>query len=470
MDRTIESLHNKIVSGEITIKDLVASYVEKAKNEKLNAFREIFSDIDEQVAHAEKMFAEGKATALTGIPVAIKDNIMFSGHSAGACSHMLDHHTAAYDSTAVKALREMGVVIIGRTNMDDGAMGSSTENSAYGVTFNPYDTSRVPGGSSGGSAAVVAADLAVAALGSDTGGSIRQPAAFCGIVGLLPTYGTVSRHGLIAMGSSLDVIGPMAKTVADAKLLYDTIAVHDLYDATNLRKEERVTAAVVKKKIAIPRGIFDTGGVDEEVKNNFERIKKEMEGQGFSFSEVDLPHFGDALAVYYILMPAEVSSNLARLDGIRYGDRVGTSTKQQDLYGDTRGALFGKEVRRRILLGTYVLSHGYYDAYYNKAVALRHLIRKELEDVLREYDAIFTPTTPTPAFKIGEKANDPVAMYLADLFTVPANIAQHPTLSVPSGKTASGLPPGVQFIGPRFGEEILFSLGEVVETIASHVS
>lgn len=461
----IEQLHKQIISGEIKIKDLVASYVEKAKAENLNAFREVFSDIDEQVARAETMLAEGRATTLTGIPIAIKDNIMFAGHIAGACSHMLDHHIVAYDSTAVKLLKDAGAIIIGRTNMDDGAMGSSTENSAYGVTHNPHDTTRVPGGSSGGSTAVVAADLAIATLGSDTGGSIRQPSAFCGVVGLLPTYGTVARHGLISMGSSLDVIGPITKTVSDAKTLYDAISVYEPLDATSVKKEDRISDTVLKKKIAIPKGIFDKGGIDEEVQKNFETIKSHMEGEGFSFTEVDLAHFGDALAVYYILMPAEVSSNLARLDGIRYGERVGDSSKQQDLYGDTRGALFGKEVRRRILLGTYVLSHGYYDAYYNKAVALRGVIRKELEDTLKDYDAIFTPTTPTPAFKIGEKANDPVAMYLADLFTVPANIAQHPAISVPSGKTETGLPLGVQFIGARFAEETLFALGEVVEKI-----
>jgi aspartyl-tRNA(Asn)/glutamyl-tRNA(Gln) amidotransferase subunit A len=461
----IEQLHKQIISGEIKIKDLVASYVEKAKAENLNALREVFSDIDEQVARAEKILADGKATPLTGIPVAIKDNIMFAGHSTGASSKILEHYTSSFDATVVTKLKEAGAIIIGRTNMDEFAMGSSTENSAYGVTKNPYDSTRVPGGSSGGSAAVVAADLVVASLGSDTGGSIRQPSAFCGVVGLLPTYGTVARHGLMAMGSSLDVIGPMTKTISDTKALYDLISVYEPLDATSVKKEDRIFDTVLKKKIAIPKGIFDKGGIDEEVKKNFETIKNQMEAEGFLFTEVELPHFGDALAVYYILMPAEVSSNLARLDGIRYGERVGDSAKQQDLYGDTRGALFGKEVRRRILLGTYVLSHGYYDAYYNKAVALRGVIRKELEDTLKDYDAIFTPTTPTPAFKIGEKADDPVAMYLADLFTVPANIAQHPAISIPSGKTTEGLPLGVQFIGARFAEEKLFTLGAVVENI-----
>lgn len=460
----IQELHNKIIKGEITVRALVEVSVAKAKADTRNIFREVFTDIHEQIVRAEKMFAEGTATALTGIPVAIKDNIMFAGHIAGACSKMLEHHTATYTSTAVQALIDAGAVIIGRTNMDEGAMGSSTENSAYGVTKHPLDESRVPGGSSGGSAAVVLADIVPLALGSDTGGSIRQPASFCGVVGLLPTYGTVSRHGLIAMGSSLDVIGPMAHTVADAELLYNTISRYEPRDATSVKIEERISGETLKKKIAIPRGIFEKGGVDAEVEKNFFVIKEKMEQEGYTFSEVDLAHFGDALAVYYILMPAEVSSNLARLEGVRYGDRV-SNDSVKDMYEKTRGALFGKEVRRRILLGTYVLSHGYYDAYYNKAVALRAVIRKELEDVLTDYDAVFTPTTPNPAFKIGEKTNDPVAMYLEDLFTVPANIAQHPALSVPSGKTESGLPLGVQFIGPRFGEEILFALGKTVERI-----
>jgi len=460
----VEELHKKIISGELTIRALVEESVAKAKADTRNIFREVFSDIDEQIARAETILKEGKATTLTGIPIVLKDNIMFAGHIAGACSKMLEHHTAAYNSTAVQALIDAGAVIIGRTNMDDGAMGSSTENSAYGVTKHPLDETRVPGGSSGGSAASVLAGIVPLALGSDTGGSIRQPAAFCGIVGLLPTYGTVARHGLIAMGSSLDVIGPMAHSVEDAELLYNTISRYEPRDATSVKESDRVSGKMLKKKIAIPRGMFDQGGIDEEVQKNFFAIKTQMEKEGFSFSEVDLPHFGDALAVYYILMPAEVSSNLARLEGVRYGDRQ-SDASVKDMYEKTRGALFGKEVRRRILLGTYVLSHGYYDAYYNKAVALRALIRKELEDVLTDYDAVFTPTTPTPAFKIGEKANDPVQMYLADLFTVPANIAQHPALSVPSGTTEAGLPMGVQFIGPRFGESLLFTLGAVVEKV-----
>ena len=458
---TIEQLHSKLKNGELTVAALVAEYVTRAKASDLNAFREIFSDEDiaKQVAIAQQMFADGTAVALTGMPIALKDNILFAGHVVSGSSKMLEHYTASYDATVVEKMKAAGAVIIGRTNMDEFAMGSSTENSAYGVTKNPHDTSKVPGGSSGGSAAAVAAGLCVAAFGSDTGGSIRQPAAFCGIVGLLPTYGSVSRHGLMAMGSSLDVIGPMAHSVADAELFYNTFKGKDRFDSTSV---EHPSDAVLKKRLAMPK--FSKEGIDPELLQNFENIIEKLKGEGYAIDEIDLPHFADSLAVYYILMPAEVSSNLARLDGIRYGDRA-ASASINDVYGDTRGALFGIETRRRILLGTYVLSHGYYDAYYNKAVALRGIIRKELEAALENYDAILTPTTPTPAFGIGEKVADPVSMYLSDLFTVPGNIAQHPALSVPSGKNSAGLPFGVQFIGARFAEDILFALGKTIENV-----
>jgi len=463
MDNTILELHKKILSGEITITNLVKEYVDRARADSRNIYREVFSDVGVQVARAEAMLKEGKATALTGIPVAIKDNIMFAGHVAGSSSKMLEHHTASYNSTVVQQLIDAGAVIIGRTNMDDGAMGSSTENSAYGPTLNPLDESRVPGGSSGGSAAALPADVAVITLGSDTGGSIRQPAAFCGVVGLSPTYGSVSRHGLISMGSSLDVIGPLAKTVEDAEIMYNAIAVKDSFDSTSVARPEGIPT--LKKKLAIPKGLFVNGGCDPEVQSNFEVMVEKFKAEGYTIDEVDLPHFGDSLAVYYILMPAEVSSNLARLDGIRYGDRLATESSLSDVYNETRGQLFGKEVRRRILLGTYVLSHGYYDAYYNKAVALRGVIRRELETVLAEYDAIITPTTPTTAFKFGEKTGDPLAMYLSDLFTVPANIAHLPALSVPSGKDSKEMPFSIQFIGAQYSEPTLFALGKTVENV-----
>ncbi len=464
---TIADIKKRIAGGE-RILDIARKYEAKARADTLNIFREVFDDIEAQALAAEEILKSGKGTDLTGVPIAIKDNILFAGHIAGASSKMLEEYTASYDSTVIAALRAQGAIIIGRTNMDEFAMGGSTENSAYGVTKNPLDETRVPGGSSGGSAAAVAAGLAVVALGSDTGGSIRQPAAFCGIVGMLPTYGTVSRHGLIAMGSSLDSIGPFAHTVEDAATLYTAINTYDPLDSTSIKVEERKIQTALSKRLAIPKGLFTNGGCDPDLQKNFEMTIEKLKSEGYTVDEVELPHFANALAVYYIIMPAEVSSNLARLDGIRYGTRL-EGASVHDVYKATRGALFGKEVRRRILLGTYVLSHGYYDAYYNKAVAVRQIIRKELEQVLESYDAVITPTTPTPAFKIGEKTNDPVAMYLADLFTVPGNIAQHPAISILSGKSAEGLPYGIQLIGPRFGESLLFELGKTLETIRETV-
>lgn len=460
---TIADIQNRITNGE-RILDIAREYEKKARADTRNIFREVFDDIEAQALAAEEILKNGNGTELTGVPIAIKDNILFAGHIAGASSKMLEHYTAAYDSTVIKKLKKHGAIIIGRANMDDGAMGASTENSAYGVTKNPHDESRVPGGSSGGSAAAVAAGLCVVALGSDTGGSIRQPSAFCGVVGLLPTYGSVSRHGLIAMASSFDVIGPMAHTVSDAKILLDAIKGSDEYDATSVKRTESSGAENLKKRLAIPKGIFARGGVDAALQKNFEDTVAKLKTEGYTIDEIDLPHFSNALAVYYILIPAEVSSNLARLDGVRYGDREDNSAVYP-MYTKTRGKLFGKEVRRRILLGTYVLSHGYYDAYYNKALAVRNVIRSEIESALETYDAIITPTTPTPAFKIGEKANDPVAMYLSDLFTVPANAAQCPALAVPTGKTADGLPLSIQCIGAPHAEETLFALGKTIEKV-----
>jgi aspartyl-tRNA(Asn)/glutamyl-tRNA(Gln) amidotransferase subunit A len=376
---------------------------------------------------------------------------------------MLEGYVASYDATVVAKLRAAGAVIIGRTNMDEFAMGSSTENSAYGPTKNPLDETKVPGGSSGGSAAAVAAGLAVVSLGSDTGGSIRQPAAFCGVVGLLPTYGSVSRHGLMAMGSSLDVVGPFTQTVTDAETLYDTLKGKDALDSTSV-SSDRPGNLPLKKRLAVPKGIFNGDGIDPEVRENFEATIGNLKKEGYTVDEIELPHFKNALAVYYILMPAEVSSNLARFDGVRYGPRM-TGNGVHDLYGQTRGQLFGTEVRRRILLGTYVLSHGYYDAYYNKAIAVRNVLKQELNEVFENYDVILTPTTPTAAFALGEKAADPLSMYLSDLYTVPANIAQIPALSVPSGVEKNGLAIGIQLMGARFAESTLFAIGKAIERL-----
>ncbi len=457
---TIKDIQHRIQSGT-RILDIAKEYEAKARADTRNIFREVFDNIEAQALAAEELLKSGKGTALTGVPIAIKDNILFAGHHAGASSKILEGYVASYDATVIAKLRAAGAIIIGRTNMDEFAMGSSTENSAYGVTRNPLDETKVPGGSSGGAAAAVAAGLAVVSLGSDTGGSIRQPAAFCGVVGLLPTYGAVSRHGLMAMGSSLDVIGPFAHTTEDAQIVYDVIKGKDEYDSTSI---EAFHSTASKKKLAVPKGIFAAGGVDEEVQANFEAMLEKLKAQGYVIDEIELPHFKNALAVYYILMPAEVSSNLARFDGVRYGPRE-VGEKIHDLYSATRGTLFGKEVRRRILLGTYVLSHGYYDAYYNKAIAVRNIIKQELSQAFETYDAILTPTTPTAAFSIGEKASDPIAMYLSDLFTVPANIAHVPAISIPSGTTTAGLPIALQLIGSQGNEETLFELGKILEKI-----
>jgi len=396
--------------------------------------------------------------------VAVKDNILVEGKIASASSKILENYIASYSATAIKKLEQAGAIILGRTNMDEFAMGSSTENSAYGPTKNPLDHSRVPGGSSGGSVAAVAADLAVLGLGSETGGSVRQPAAFCGVVGLKPTYGVISRNGLIAMASSLDQIGPIAKNIGDCKILFDTIKGKDEMDSTtrdfeggDLKKEVKI--------IGIPKEYFEEG-LDERIKKSINNLIKRLEKK-YEIRHVSLPHTKYALPCYYIIMPAEVSSNLARFDGIRYG----VQKKADDILGvyeKSRGAGLGLETRRRILLGTYVLSSGYYDAYYSRAQKVRNLIAKDFENVFKEVDVLMTPATPTLPFKFGEKTKDPVSMYLSDIYTTPANLAGIPALSLPiDWEEDSGvkLPVGMQLMAPSFCEERLFEVGEYVENL-----
>lgn len=344
--------------------------------------------------------------------------------------------------------------------MDEFAMGGSTENSAYGVTKNPHDTSRVPGGSSGGSAAVVASDMALVALGSDTGGSIREPAAFCGVVGYKPSYGVVSRHGLMAMASSLDQIGPFAKTVEDAEIVFDAIRGEDAYDATTVDVHSSLKT---RKKIGIAPQIFAVEGIDPEIKKSFDDSILQLKDSGYEIVDITLPHLDNSLAVYYIICPAEVSSNMARFDGMRYGARVEGDDLLRD-YMRTRGGLLGAEVKRRIMIGTYVLSSGYYDAFYGKAGAVRELIKADFKKAFEQVDAILMPTTPSGAFKIGEKSADPLEMYLADIFTVPANLAGLPAISVPSGTTNNGLPIGMQLIGPYLGDEMVLDIAQDLET------
>jgi aspartyl-tRNA(Asn)/glutamyl-tRNA(Gln) amidotransferase subunit A len=461
---TIRKAHSAMVKKEFTPLDLVREYkkVIAKHNPTTHAFLEVFEDAEEQAESAGKLYEDGKATILSGIPIALKDNIVVAGKTASAGSKILEHFVSPYDSTVVSKLKLVGAIILGRTNMDEFAMGSSTENSAYGVTRNPHDGSRVPGGSSGGSAVAVAQGATLVALGSDTGGSVRQPASFCGCVGLKPTYGAVSRHGLIALGSSLDQIGPITRSVDDSEILFDLLRGTDPFDSTSFYpKEKPKTPAGLR--IGVPRHLLETGGLDKDVLKNFNESIEKFKSLGYEVVDVTLPNAKYALSVYYVIMPAEASSNLSRFDGVKYGFHRSGENLLDD-YLLSRGEGFGKEVRRRVILGTYVLSTGYYDAYYNKANAVRSLIRSDYDKAFKSVDLILTPTTPTPAFKIGEKVDDPLAMYLADIFTVPANISGNPAISVPSGLVEVSkdihLPLGIQLVAGHFREVDLFKAGK----------
>ncbi len=472
---TIKKAHDAMIRGDFTARDLASAYlaeIEK-KNKALNAYLEVFSDVLDQADEADKVIKSGKATILTGIPFAVKDNILIKGRRAGSASKILEGYVATYDATVIKKLKDQKVVFLGRTNMDEFAMGGSTENSAYGVTKNPHDISRVPGGSSGGSAAALSANLCLSALGSDTGGSIRQPASFCGLVGLKSTYGAVSRYGLMAMGSSLDQIGPFGKTVEDTEIVWNAIRGKDKFDSTSIDAKD--SQKVLKKiKIGLLNYFIDDfvkDGVEPEVMMNYNETKKKLESLGYEVKNIstDISSLKYSLPTYYILMPAEVSSNLARFDGVKFGSLEEGKNLKED-YFLTRGRGFGKEVRRRIILGTYVLSAGYHDAYYNKANIVRGLIQKTFENIFKEVDVVLTPTTPTSAFKIGEKSSNPLEMYLADIFTVTANIAGVPAISVPSGfATVDGkkLPLGVQFMASHGNEAVLFEIGKALERALS---
>ncbi len=425
-----------------------------------------------QAETADEALARGEELSpLAGAPIALKDNMLMQGEVATAGSKILEHYRASYDAGAVKKLRAAGAAILGKTNMDEFAMGSSTENSGFRPTRNPYDPTRVPGGSSGGSAAAVAADMALGAFGSDTGGSIRQPAALCGVVGLKPTYGAVSRSGLIAMASSLDQIGPFAKTAADAALLFSAVRGRDEMDATSLGAplagayDDEILApdlsAARKLRIGLPEEYY-AEGISEEVRETLEEVKRRFKSLGFETQPVSLPHTRYALSTYYIIVPAEVSANLARFDGVRYERPEDAPRNLVELYRHTRGRGFGTEVKRRIILGTFVLSSGYYDAYYNTAQKVRGLIRYDFEKVFKDVDVLLTPVTPHAAWKLGEKTADPLAMYLEDVFTLPVNLAGLPGLSLPS-RTGTKLPIGFQLIGRRFEEPRLLGLGQVYE-------
>lgn len=461
---TITGAREALKKKEFSARDLVDASIEaiKEKDGAIHAFLEVFEDARAEADKADERIANGEDLPLLGIPLALKDNILAQGKRATAGSKILEGFVSPTDSTAVEKLKAAGAIMLGRTNCDEFAMGSSTENSAFGPTKNPHDHNRVPGGSSGGSAAAVAANMVLGSLGSDTGGSIRQPAAFCGIVGMKPTYGRVSRSGLIAMASSLDQIGPFTKTVADAELIYSVLCGKDPMDSTTIDDAVYPAKKPFTKTIGIPRKFLELEGISQSVKENFDAAVKKFESLGYEIHDIDLPHLHYSLAVYYIIMPAEVSSNLARFEGVKYGFHADGNNLLED-YLKTRGEGFGKEVRRRVILGTYVLSSGYYDAYYGSALALKAEIRNEHRKAFESIDLLLTPTTPTPAFAIGEKTSDPLSMYLADIFTVPANISGCPSISLPSGivqDNQSELPLGIELTADLGREDALFAAGK----------
>ena len=463
---TIADLRKKYIAGElspVTVFDEALAAI-KAHDGEINSFLSVYDDARAEAVIAEAQYKkDGEATpSLLGIPFAIKSNILIKGRTASAASKILENYTATYDATVIARLKKAGAIFIGATNMDEFAMGGSTENSAFGVTKNPLDHSRVPGGSSGGSAAAVAMGIVPAALGTDTGGSIRQPASFCGLVGFKPTYGAVSRFGLIAMGSSLDQAGPLTNRVADAELVHDIISGKDPLDATTHEHVYEEKPLQTKYTFGVPTE-FLKDGIDADVLKLFQDHVDTLKSLGHTIVDIDLPMFEKGLAAYYIVMPAEVSSNLARFDGMRYGLSVEGDTLL-DVYQKTRAAGFGQEVKRRILLGTYVLSSGYYDAYYGKAEIVRTKMRTELAETFKTVDFILTPTAPTPAFKIGEQ-EDPLAMYRQDIFTVPVNLTGVPALSFPMGEVerdGTTLPVGVQYIAQHGGDARLFDIGKKI--------
>ena len=469
---TIHELQEKIRTGETTSVEIVQSVFNRidAVEGVVHAYIALMRDSAlEEAKRADLDIREGKIRALTGIPVALKDIFCTRGLRTTCASRILSNYVPPYDATVVEKLRESGAVFVGKTNMDEFAMGSSTETSFFGITRNPWDLERIPGGSSGGSAAAVAADECIASLGSDTGGSIRQPAALCGVVGMKPTYGRVSRFGLIAFASSLDQIGPFTRDVEDCAIMMNVIAGYDPKESTSVPIEvpdyrEYLSRGIEGWTVGIPKEYF-IEGIDPEVLAAVQNTIKVIEESGGRCIEISLPHTEYCLAVYYIVAPAEASSNLARYDGVKYGFRSGAGNVQDllTMYKKTRSEGFGAEVKRRIMLGTYVLSSGYYDAYYKKASKVRTLIKCDFDEAFKLCDVIVTPASPTPAFKIGEKTDDPLQMYLSDIFTISANLAGIPGISVPCGFTRSGLPIGVQFLSGPFEEGKLLQVAAACE-------
>jgi aspartyl-tRNA(Asn)/glutamyl-tRNA(Gln) amidotransferase subunit A len=463
---TIHEAHALLKKKEISSEELTLSVLERidAVEKKLGAYITITADTAlDQARLADKEISKGRCQPLTGIPLAIKDLICTKGVRTTCASRILENFIPPYDATVAQKLKEAGAVFIGKANMDEFAMGSSTENSGLKLTRNPWDLDRIPGGSSGGSAVAVSADMCMGALGSDTGGSIRQPASHCGVVGMKPTYGRVSRYGLVAFASSLDQIGPLAKDVTDCASLMNVIAGYDPADSTSVLKDvpdytRFLDDGLKDFRVGIPLEYYNAGGLDPEVAKAVKQAINVIENLGVSCVDISLPYTDYLVAVYYVIAPSEASSNLARYDGVKYGYRNKDENELWEMYRSTRSNGFGPEVQRRIIIGTYCLSAGYYDAYYGKASAVRTLIIEDFKKAFETCDVILTPVAPTPAFKIGEKVEDPLTMYLSDVFTISANLAGIPGMSVPCGFSAEGLPIGLQLLGRHFEEEKLLKV------------
>jgi aspartyl-tRNA(Asn)/glutamyl-tRNA(Gln) amidotransferase subunit A len=473
---TASEIAAAVAAGTITARQVIDEHLGRidARESDIHAFNLVTATQARAQADAlDAAIAAGQPVGpLAGVPIAIKDNMCTHGIDTTCSSKILEGWKPPYDATVVSRLRDAGAIMVGKTNLDEFAMGSSTENSAFGPTRNPRDISRVPGGSSGGSAAAVAAGFSPVSLGSDTGGSIRQPAALCGIVGVKPTYGLVSRYGLVAYASSLDQIGPFATTVADAALLTEVIAGHDVMDSTSIPLDAPSLVPAVTQGVAgmkIGRVTDLPEGAEPEVTQRLNEAFAALEKAGATIVDITLPSLSYALTAYYLIAPAEASSNLARFDGVRYGLRV-TAPDTNAMYGATRAEGFGDEVKRRIMLGTYALSAGYYDAYYGKALKVRRLIAQDFERAYQSVDVILTPTSPVVAFKFGDKVDDPMSMYLCDIYTIPTNLAGHPGMSVPFGTGANGMPVGVQVLAPALGEVAMFRVGGALELAAGGVS
>ena len=471
---TIHELQEKIRKGEVSAVRLTESVFARidAVEERVHSFIRLMKDeAMVQAAQADADIKKGDIKALTGIPIALKDIVCTKGIPTTCGSHILHNFVPPYNATVVEKLAAAGAVFVGKANMDEFAMGSSTETSWFGPTRNPWDLTRIPGGSSGGSATSVAADECIASIGSDTGGSIRQPAALCGVVGLKPTYGRVSRFGLIAFASSLDQLGPFTKDVEDCAIMMNVMAGYDPKESTSVQVDvpdyrQFLNRDISGWKIGIPKEYF-IEGIDPEVTAAVQKAIETAEKCGGKTVEISLPHTQYCVAVYYIIAPAEASSNLARYDGVKYGFRAADVRDLAEMYTKTRHDGFGAEVKRRIMIGTYSLSAGYYDAYYGKASQVRALIRRDFDEAFQKCDVILTPTTPTPAFKIGEKTDDPLQMYLSDIFTISTNLAGIPGMSVPCGYTKAGLPIGVQFLAGHFEEGKLLQFASAFEKSAA---